>query len=126
LSIDTIWPVLVSVVVLVVWFGFLASVVWQVWHEYDREHGPPLEGDKPPAWTRFEGWVVGLGTAFVAVVALDRLTGGTDTQFFNGIIGLVGTVAVLGWLLTAFGAFGILAWRLVLFVRTRWRAARRS
>ncbi len=116
----------VTVVVLVVWFGFLASVVWQAWHEYDREHAPAIEVDKAPPWTRFQGWVVGLGTAFVAVVALDRLTGGSDTQFFNGVTGLVGTLAVLGWMLTAFGAFGILAWRLSVFVRTRWRAARRS
>jgi len=126
LRIDTIWPVLVSGLFLVIWFGFLASVVWRLWHEYDNQQGLALEGDKPPQWTRFQGWVVGLGTALVAVVALDRLTGSNDTEFFNGIIGLVGVVVVLGWMLTAFGALGILAWRLGLFIRARWRATRRS
>ena len=82
---------LVSVVFLVVWLGFLASVVWQVWHEYDREHAPAIEGDKPPPWTRFE--------ARNDVRRRFCLRpGGSDTQFFNGVIGLVGTVAVFGWI----------------------------
>ncbi|MFI5399232.1 MAG: hypothetical protein ACHQ9S_27190 [Candidatus Binatia bacterium] len=113
---------IVGVLFLIGWFGFLGVLVWSGLKEVHADLVPadPL---RPPAWSRAEKWVVGLGTVFLVIVVLDRLTGSSDADFFTGVIWLVGSLAVLAWVFTGFGAVAILVWRAALYVRRR-RATR--
>lgn len=123
LSIDVWW---FEVIFGVVWLGWLGSAVWRAYNDYNQPQPRVVEEDKPARWTWVQGWIVGLGTAFIALITLSRLSGSNDTAFLTGWIWTAGTVAVFGWAVSALLAFAILAWRLGLFVRARWRAGRRT
>lgn len=123
MSIGTILPYALSAVILSAWFGFLGWIVWTGWRELKQE-GAFDDSLRQQPWTTLEKWLVGLGSAFIAAIVFERITGSSDTAFFNGVISLVGTLAVLAWMFTAFGAALVLLWRLSLYVRRR-RARRR-
>lgn len=122
MSIATIWQVL-GVVFLVAWFGFLGWLVWAGWRELN-EGSEPGDPKRPEPWSGAEKWLVGLGSAFIALIALDRITGSSDTAFLNSVGSLIGLLAVLAWMFTGLAAVVIVVRRLTLYVRRR-RAKRR-
>jgi hypothetical protein len=117
LSIDRVWQLSLGIAVWVIVLGFIASVIWNVYHESD--HASDGEVAKREPWTTFQAWTLGLGIAFIVLLTLSRFSGSSDTDFLTSFIWLIGALAVFGWLLSAMGAVALMVWRLTLFIKAR-------